>query len=119
MKFHEYRTLWQEMRGKLPGHVTEQTFYAVSMASGARAGNGLVLAEGAWKQLRRPYYQVWPAIVPALLNLRLDIDAGLIHTPMRALTERLISNWSPRPTLTQSLGRSRPMLGNSTASSTR
>ena len=66
MKFHEYKTLWEEVRRTLPRDVTEEKFYAVAMAGGARTGNGLILAEGIWKQLRRPYYQVWPAIVPAL-----------------------------------------------------
>ena len=89
MKFHEYKTLWEEMRARFPRHVTEEKFYAVAMAGGVRAGNGLVLAEGIWKQLRRPYYQVYPAIIPALLNLRLDIQTSLIHTPMPALLVRL------------------------------
>jgi hypothetical protein len=81
--------LWQEMRGELRRQVTEELFYATAMAGGARAGNGLVLAEGIWKRLRCPYYQLYPAIVPSLLNLRLDIDAGLIRTPMAALAIRL------------------------------
>jgi len=76
MKFHEYKTLWEEVRATLPRQVTEEKFYAVAMAGGVRAGNGLVLAEGIWKRLRRPYYQVYPAIIPALLNLRLDIQAS-------------------------------------------
>ena len=89
MKFHEYKTLWEETRLRLPRHVTEELFYATAMAGGARTGNGLIVAEGVWKHLRRPYYQVYPAIIPALLNLRLDIQANLIHTPMPALLVRL------------------------------
>lgn len=89
MKFHDYKTLWSEMQGKIPPQVTEEMFYATAMAGGARTGNGLIVAEGIWKQLRRPYYQVWPAIVPALLNLRLDLEAALIRTPMAALAVRL------------------------------
>jgi hypothetical protein len=58
MRFHEYKTLWEEMRGKLPREVTVETFCAASAAGGARTGNGLVLAEGLWQQLRRPYHQV-------------------------------------------------------------
>ncbi len=89
MRFHEHRTLWSEMQGQHPPQVTEEVFYATAMAGGVRTGNGLVLAEAIWKQLRRPYYQVWPAIIPALLNLRLDLDAGLIRAPMAALAVRL------------------------------
>lgn len=77
------------MRGRLPRDVTAEMFYAASLAGGGRTGNGLVLAEGLWQRLRRPYYQVWPAIIPALLNLRLDVDASLIHAPLRALVIRL------------------------------
>ncbi len=89
MKFYEYRTLWEETRNQLQRHVTEEMFYAASLAGGARAGNGLVLAEAAWKRHRRPYYQLYPAIVPALLHLRLDLDACLIRTAMPALAVRL------------------------------
>ena len=35
MKFHEYKTLWEEVRGTLPRQVTEEKFYAVAMAGGA------------------------------------------------------------------------------------
>ncbi len=45
MRFHEYRTLWSEMQGRLPPHVTEEMFYATAMAGGDRTGNGLVLAD--------------------------------------------------------------------------
>jgi len=76
VKFHEYKTLWEEMKGRVSRQVTEEMFYVTAMARGVRAGNGLVLAEGIWKRLRRPYYQVWPAIIPALLNLRLDIQTS-------------------------------------------
>ena len=62
MRFHEYKTLWEETRGRLPQHVTEETFYATAMAGGAMTGNGLIQAEGIWKRLRRPYYQVYPAL---------------------------------------------------------
>ncbi len=31
MKFHEYKTLWEEVRGKLPRHVSEEAFYAKAM----------------------------------------------------------------------------------------
>ena len=74
---------------KLPRTVTEEKFYAAALAGGVRTGNGLAMGEGLWKQLRRPYYQVWPAIIPALLNLRLDIESALIGTPTQALVVRL------------------------------
>jgi hypothetical protein len=41
-----------------------------SPAGRLRTGNGLVLAEGAWKHQRRPYYNVWPAIVPTDTDAR-------------------------------------------------
>jgi hypothetical protein len=47
MTFHEYRTLWEEMRGRLPRQATEEQLYAAAMAGGIRTGNGLILAEGS------------------------------------------------------------------------
>ena len=46
MKFHRIQILWDEIRGRLPRHVTEEKFYAVAMAGGDRTGNGLVSAAG-------------------------------------------------------------------------
>ena len=39
MKFHEYKTLCEEVRRTLPRHVTEEKFYAAAMAGGARTGD--------------------------------------------------------------------------------
>jgi hypothetical protein len=63
MTIYEYKTIWEERPGQLSRQVTEENFYAVAMAGGVRTGNGLTLAEGIWKQLRRLYDQVWPEIV--------------------------------------------------------
>ena len=38
MKFHEYKTLWEEMRTGFPRHVTEEKFYSVAMVGGMRTG---------------------------------------------------------------------------------
>ena len=38
---------------------------------------------------RRPYYNVWPAIVPMLTRLNLDLDSELIQLPLPALSVRL------------------------------
>ena len=36
-------------------------------------------SERTWELARKPYYNVWPSIVPMLTRLNLDLDSGLIH----------------------------------------
>ena len=60
---------------------------AVEMASGEFYGQ--VEKEALWEQGHRPYYNVWPSIVPMLTRLNLDLDSGLIQPPMPVLSIRL------------------------------
>ena len=52
--------------------------------------------ERDWEQQKRPYYNVWPSIVPMLTRLNLDLDSGLIQLPMPALSIRLPKQQNPR-----------------------
>jgi hypothetical protein len=36
-------------------------------------------SERTWEQARKPYYNVWPSIVPMLTRLNLDLDSALIQ----------------------------------------
>ena len=47
-----------------------------------------MLNERDWEKLRRPYYNVWPAIVPMLTRLNLDLDSSLIRLPLPVLCIR-------------------------------
>jgi hypothetical protein len=51
--------------------------------------------ERDWEQARRPYYNVWPSIVPMLTKLNLDLDSALIQLPMPALSIRLPKQQNP------------------------
>jgi hypothetical protein len=51
--------------------------------------------ERDWEQARRPYYNVWPSIVPMLTKLNLDLDSALIQLPMPALSIRLPTKQNP------------------------
>ena len=45
--------------------------------------------ERDWERARRPYYNVWPSIVPMLTRLNLELDSALIQLPLPALSVRL------------------------------
>lgn len=51
--------------------------------------------ERDWEQARKPYYNVWPSIVPMLTRLDLDLDSALIQLPMPALSVRLPKQQNP------------------------
>ena len=51
--------------------------------------------ERDWEQARRPYYNVWPSIVPMLTRLNLDLDSALIQLPLPALCVRLPKQQNP------------------------
>jgi hypothetical protein len=51
--------------------------------------------ERDWEQARRPYYNVWPSIVPMLTRLDLDLDSALIQLPLPALCVRLPKQHNP------------------------
>ncbi len=66
---------------------------AVEMNSGQFYGQ--LRNEQDWEAARRPYYNVWPSIVPMLTRLNLDLDSGLIKLPMPALCVRLPKEKNP------------------------
>lgn len=66
---------------------------AVEMASGEFYGQ--LEKEAFWEQGRRPYYNVWPSIVPMLTRLNLDIDSAQIQLPLPALCIRLPKQHNP------------------------
>lgn len=96
MDFWNYTTVrdWnRKVRATdLPHNGLEQ-FYAQmlreALASGSGQFYGQVLNERDWERKRRPYYNVYPAIVPMLTRLNLDLDSSLIRLPLPALCIRL------------------------------
>ena len=51
--------------------------------------------EREWEQAHRPYYNVWPSIVPMLTRLNLDLDSALIQLPLPALCVRFPKEKNP------------------------
>ena len=56
---------------------------------------GQLNVEREWEQAKKPYYSVWPSIVPMLSRLNLALDSGLIRLPMPALSIRLPKDKNP------------------------
>ncbi len=52
-------------------------------------------SERTWEDARKPYYNVWPSIVPMLTRLNLDLDSALIQLPLPALCIRLPKQHNP------------------------
>lgn len=98
MDFWTYTTL-REATKQLGVQEDAGSFYrtafaeAVQMASGEFYGQ--LEKEALWEQARRPYYNVWPSIVPMLTRLNLDIDSALIQLPLPALCIRLPKQQNP------------------------
>jgi len=59
---------------------------AVKLGSGQFFGQ--IANERDWERERRPYYNVWPSIVPMLTRLNLELDSALIQLPLPALCIR-------------------------------
>ena len=58
-------------------------FYKRAMADVPKVNSdqffGQMLNERDWEQARRPYYNLWPSIIPMLTRLNLDLDSNLIR----------------------------------------
>ncbi|MFA5420209.1 MAG: hypothetical protein WC341_17280 [Bacteroidales bacterium] len=94
MQFYEYHTVYEiAKRFNLVKDVDFRDFYIdrIADAEGQHllvAGNQF-RAEANWVGARKPYYNVWPSIIPPLLKLNLAIDASMMVTPMNELCIRL------------------------------
>jgi hypothetical protein len=56
-------------------------FYRVAFSHAVAQGSGQFYGqlhkEREWEKARRPYYNVWPSIVPMLTRLNLELDSAL------------------------------------------
>jgi hypothetical protein len=102
MDFHSYTTMRDWTRRADPDDRPAQDidqFYKRAMADAyqMRSGQflGQMLNERDWEKLRRPYYNVFPAIVPMLTRLNLDLDSDLIRLPFPALCVRSPKDKNP------------------------
>jgi hypothetical protein len=82
MDFYKYQPLWSLLKhiGDRAIFGTKEQFFAHYTQTAELSGNAFAfrrgLLEEGWEQMERPYYNLYPAIVPMLLNLRLDIPCS-------------------------------------------
>jgi hypothetical protein len=62
---------------------------ALALFHNYNTGKNQFVAEMWWHQADRPYYCIWPAVIPMFLKLKLDIDSGLILPPKQPLALRM------------------------------
>lgn len=104
MDFHTYITIrdWNRKvrETDLPYDDLEQFYHQIlveALKSGSAQFYGQVLNERDWERRRRPYYNLYPAIVPMLTRLNLDLDSSLIRLPLPALCVRLPKDTAKNP----------------------
>lgn len=86
MQFHKYQPLWSIIKQKnLKNFFSSRDEFLDFYANTAeREGNSFAyrraLLERVWESINRPYYNIFPAIIPMLLNLNLDIPCSMLKT---------------------------------------
>ena len=104
MDFHTYITMRDWTRrvdpDDRPAHDID-LFYrrAIADAKQVQSGQFLwqMLNERDWEKARRPYYNMWPSIIPMLTRLNLDLDSNLVQLPLPALCIRFPKDSTKNP----------------------
>ena len=104
MDFFTYTTLRDWARRTTPEDRISNdidAFYGKALHDAYQMGSGQfmgqMLNERDWEKSKRPYYNVWPAIVPMLTRLNLDLDSSLIRLPLPALCIRFPKDEAKNP----------------------
>ena len=102
MDFHTYTTMRDWTRRADPDDRPAQDidqFYKRAIADAQKMGSGQffgqMLNERDWEKARRPFYNMWPSIIPMLTRLNLDLDSDLIQLPLPALCIRFPKEKNP------------------------
>jgi len=104
MDFHSYITMRDWTRRASPedrfANDIDQ-FYKRTLAEAVGVGSSQfynqMLNERDWEKSRRPYYNLWPSIIPMLTRLDLDLDSDLIRLPLPALCIRFPKDSAKNP----------------------
>lgn len=95
MLFHSYTSMRDWAKKNDPNDRLAQDvdqFYRRAIFDAQRMGSGQFFGqmhnERDWEKARRPYYNIYPSIIPMLTRLNLDLDSDLIRLPMPALCIR-------------------------------
>jgi hypothetical protein len=96
MEFHSYTTLRDAFKHSAPthlrGHAPAWFYQQIGSEFYGDCNEELLrqaVHEWRWEELRRPYYNVYPSVIPMLTRLNLDLDFDSIHLPMPSLCIRL------------------------------
>ena len=96
MDFHTFPT---NREACCKAGLAEGEFYELAFAEAIAINSSQFFnqlnTERDWEQARKPYYSVWPSIVPVLTRLDLDLDSALIQLPLPALCIRLPKQHNP------------------------
>lgn len=106
MKFYEYHTFYSFFKAINNVQQNPFEFYADTLLRLEVTGHlpedriqrstyNQMVMELRWFEGKRPYYNVWPAILPMLLKLNLEIDSSLIKAPQKTLSIRLPMERNP------------------------
>jgi hypothetical protein len=104
MDFHTYTTMRDWARRADPEDRLAQDidrFYKKAMADAVMVRSAQFFAqlinERDWEKARRPFYNLWPSIIPMLTRLDLDLDSELIRLPLSALCIRFPKDQARNP----------------------
>ena len=104
MDFHTYITMRDWTRRASPEDRFAQDigqFYKRAMDDAVKVRSAQFFAqlinERDWEKARRPYYNLWPSIIPMLTRLDLDLDSELIRLPLPALCIRFPKDPAKNP----------------------
>ena len=104
MDFHSCTTMRDWTRRTDPDDRPAQDielFYKRAILDAQKMGSGQFFGqmhnERDWEKARRPYYNMWPSIIPMLTRLNLDLDSDLIQLPLPVLCIRFPKDTSKTP----------------------
>lgn len=85
MEFYKYQSLWSLLKqlNCRSSFASKEDFFIKYIETSEASGNAFAfrraLLERLWDDMDHPYYNVYPAIIPMLLNLRLDIPCAVLR----------------------------------------
>lgn len=113
MQFHDYQTQLEKIghrKGfdKLGKLLSARMMQESPKGAIQEAVKSQCYSEYVWEDLRRPYYNVYPTVVPMFLKLKLSFPLTHVKLPTGALAIRLPVNRNPFPVVESMLVSHRP-----------
>lgn len=104
MEFNNYTTIRDARRRSFSKRLVggdPASFYKQMIWRASRSNDRQLSIQAScelnWEQRRRPYYNVWPSIIPLLTRLNLHLDSSLIQLPKPSLCIRLPKDPTKNP----------------------